>query len=218
MNYTIGIDTSTGLGADYTSMQVLSNIPPFKQVARFRAKWSVIDTGKFAPLLGHFYNTAMIICETNFPGNAVQDALILNSMYPKNYQEESHLDSEQKISGKYGFCTTQPSKWLIIREMQGALKEKSLIINDDLTVEEMGNFVYIENKAQAGAAPGFNDDTVIALMIAFHCATLYPQKIKASRGKNLVYKGRTAQNRAIMKKYHDNITKQTKKLALGRIL
>ena len=184
--YTVGIDTATGLGADYTCMQVLSNRLPFDQVAVFRAKWSVVDAALFANQLGHWYNDALIVVETNYPGNAVQDALIQTYRYPRNYQAEQHLDESPNVSSKYGFTTTQGSKWLLIREMIQAIKDEDIILNDPLTVEEMGSYVYLEDKTKTGAAPGLNDDTVIAIMLAYHGAYLYPQKPKA-RPKSPVF-------------------------------
>ena len=174
--YTIGIDTSTGVSTDYTVMSVLSNRLPFEQVAVFRAKWSVVDSAKFADMLGRYYNDALIVCETNYPGNAVQDALVMTYQYPNNFKLEEHLDEDPGISSKYGFQTTQASKWLLIREFQHALMDKEIILHDKRTVEELGTFIYIEDRTRTGAAAGLNDDMVIAIMLAYHGALIYPQK------------------------------------------
>jgi len=184
--YTIGIDTSTGLSKDWTVMQVLTNTIPHEQVAMFRAKWSVVDSAAFAVQLGLFYNTAMIIVETNYPGNAVQDALIQTYKYPRNYQAEQHLDESPNISSKYGFTTTQASKWLLIREMQEALEKKAIIMNDIVTIDEFGTYVFIEDKSKTGAAQGLNDDCVMAMMLAYHAAMLWPQnKVRKKQPINL---------------------------------
>lgn len=176
--YTVGIDTATGLATDYTAMQVLHNRLPFEQVAVFRAKWSVVDAALFANQLGRWYNDALTIVETNYPGNAVQDALIQTYRYPRNYQAEQHLDESPNISSKYGFTTTQASKWLLIREMISALGSGEIILHDPVTLDELGSYVYIEDKTKTGAAPGLNDDCVMAIMLAYHAAQLYPQRPK----------------------------------------
>ena len=175
--YCLGIDTSTGLGEDYSSLQVLTRTMPFVQVAHFRAKWSVVDVAEVANLMGRFYNDALVVCETNYPGNAVQDALVMTYRYGKCYRAEEHLDEDPRVSSKYGFQTTQAKKWLLIREMQELLLAGNIVIKDPVTIEEMGNFVYIEDKTKTGAAPGFSDDTVMGLMLAAHGCTIYPQKI-----------------------------------------
>jgi len=174
MVYTLGGDASTGLAEDYTCFQILSNTIPFEQVATFRAKWPVNKVSEFANQLGRYYNEALIVMEINYPGNSVQDALLDYYKYPRNYQQETRLDQDMDISDKYGFRTTEASKWLLINEMQLALSEGGIILHDPVTISEMMNFVYMASKCKAGAADGFNDDTVMALMMAYHGAKLYP--------------------------------------------
>lgn len=176
--YTIGIDTATGVGQDYTVMQVLSNRLPFSQDATFRAKLSVVDAAEVAYKLGTFYNDALIVCETNYPGNAVQDALIMQYRYPHNYQAEERLDEDPSISCKYGFKTTQASKWLLIRELEEALKSNDIILRDKNTIEELMNYLYIEDKTKTGAVQGGNDDAAIAVMLAVHGCLLLPVRTK----------------------------------------
>ena len=199
LKYSIGIDTATGVGQDYTVMQVLSNTVPFEQVAMFRAKWSVVDAAKFANDLGHYYNQAMICVETNYPGNAVQDALIQTYRYPRNYQAEQHLDEAPNVSTKYGFQTTQASKWLLIREMQSALKSNEIVLHDRQTLEELGTYVYIEDKSKTGAAQGLNDDCVMGIMLAYHIAMMWPQKLKKPEKRTL--SGDALQHKSLMDKF-----------------
>lgn len=178
MIYTLGVDTATGLGDDYSCVQVLTNSIPFEQVAVFRAKWPVSQFSKFVNDLGRYYNEALNVCEVNYPGNSVQDALLQYYRYPRNYQSETHLDEDIDISSKFGYRTTEGSKWLLIREMQLALAQKEIIINDVVTLDEFRNFVYQASKRNSkrstGAGAGFSDDSVMALMLAYHGAKLYP--------------------------------------------
>lgn len=173
MVYTIGIDAATGLGEDASAIQVLSNTLPYEQVAKFRSKWPVNDVSAFADKLGRFYHEALVVCEINYPGNSVQDALLQYYKYPRNYQDEIRLDEDGGTTTRYGFRTTEPSKWILINETRLALKNEELIINDPDTVEEFRNFVYRDG-LKTGAAEGMNDDEVIALMLAYHGAKLYP--------------------------------------------
>lgn len=93
------------------------------------------------------------------------------------------MDEDPSISAKFGWSTTQTSKWLLIREMQEALRKDEVVINDPQTIDELCNYVYIEDKSKTGAAEGLNDDTVIALMLAFHGAKLNPQSIVTKQHK-----------------------------------
>ena len=174
MTYTMGIDAATGLGDDYSSIQMLTNTIPCEQVAVFRQQIPVNEFTKIVDNTGRFYNEALNVCEINYPGNSVQDALLQFYRYPRNYQPETHLVTNYDITEKFGFRTTEASKWLLINEMQAALEENGIIIHDPVTISEMLNFVYQAAKNKAGAAAGFNDDTVMALMLAYHGAKLYP--------------------------------------------
>ena len=174
MIYTMGIDAATGLGEDYSCAQVLTNTIPCEQVAVFRAQWPVYEFTKHVNMLGLFYNEALNVCEINYPGNSVQEALLQQYKYPRNYQSERHLDEQMDITSKYGFRMTETTKWLVINEMQVALSNEEVIIHDATTISEFMNFVYQSSKRKAGAAAGFNDDTVIAMMLAYHGAKLYP--------------------------------------------
>ena len=204
--YTIGIDTSTGLAKDYSVMQVLTNRMPFEQVAIYRAKESVIDVARMANELGRYYNNAFIVCETNYPGNAVQDALVMTYRYPNNYQAEQHLDESPNVSSKFGFQTTQASKWLIIRETLEALKNEEIIFNDPKTLDEFGTYVYIEDKTKTGAAQGLNDDCVIAFMLALHGCLQRPQKARPRERKP---SEANAQHRRMMQKFIESIRNKT---------
>lgn len=196
-HYAIGIDTATGVATDWTVMEVFTRSQPFEQVAQFRAKCSVLEAGSYANSLGRYYNNALIICETNYPGNAVQDALIQTYQYPWCYQAEQHLDESPNVSSKFGFQTTQASKWMLIREMQGVLKNKEVIIRNNQTIDEFGNYIFIEDRSKTGAAQGLNDDDVIATMLAIHACIIYPKARKRKTDKPSQV---NAQHRALMDK------------------
>lgn len=174
MQYSMGVDSSTGLAEDYSVAQVLTNTAPSEQVAIFRAKVPVNQVSAFVNSLGRFYNEALNICEVNYPGNAVQEALLQYYQYPRNYQPETHLKDEVDISNKYGFRTTELTKWLLIQETQMGLACGGIIIHDLVTISEFENFVYQARRSKAAAAAGFLDDCVMALMFAYHGVKLYP--------------------------------------------
>lgn len=174
MVYTMGIDVSSGLSEDYSVVQVLTNTIPFYQAACFRAKLAVNTVTEWVYKIGKWYNDALAVCEINYPGNSVQDALLQYYQYPRNYQAEQHLHEDPSVSTKYGFRTTETSKWMLIHGLQITLSSREIKINDRETMYEMLNYVYQSGPNKAAAAEGFNDDTVMALMLALHGAKLYP--------------------------------------------
>lgn len=201
--YTIGVDAATGVGADWTVFNVLSNRLPFEQVANYRAKTSVVEAAKDLVELGWYYNTAMLVIETRFPGNAVQDAAILTYRYSNNYRQEEHLDADPNISDKFGICTTESIKWLLINGLQEVLKNNELVLNCSHTIDEILNFVYKEDRSKTGAAVGLNDDEAISLMLAVRGAKIYPQKPKPKQRPTL--SADVAQQRVLMEKFMDEI-------------
>jgi len=201
--YTIGVDGATGVGADWTAFNVISNRRPFEQVARYRAKVDTVVGPKAMVDLGHYYNNALLVIETRFPGNTYADAAAITYKYPRIYRKEEHLDSDPNVSDKFGIATTQADKWLLIRELTEELAADSIILNDYITINEILNYIYIEDKSKTGAVAGLNDDCLIALMLAVHGAILYPQKSRSKKKKTLT--GEIAQHRAIMDKFMDGI-------------
>ena len=185
MAYTVGIDASTGLADDYTCVQVVANAIPFEQVATFRERWPINEIAAMVDKIGRYYNEALIVCEINYPGNSVQDMLLEFYRYPRNYQSEIKLDEKSDVTSKYGFRTTENSKWLLIHELLLSMQQDEIIIHDSTTLNEMRNFVYKESSRKSGAASGFNDDTVMALMLAHHGAKLYPFRIRREPEKKI---------------------------------
>jgi hypothetical protein len=208
--YVVGIDTATGLGKDYTSMQVFSSrLPRFRQVAHFRAKLGVTAAADMADMLGRYYNNALIIPEANHCGCAVIDGLMQTFRYPRLYQGEQHLDEDPDVSAKIGFYTTESSKWMLIRQMESALIDNKVELFCEITLTELGQFVYLEDKSKTGAPSGFNDDTVIAAMLALHACILYPQAARVTKiVRNL--SGEAMQQRAMMDRFHEQMFKDSK--------
>lgn len=183
--YTIGVDAATGFGKDFTSIQVWSNRIPFEQVCWLRSK--IINTveGSDAMVrMGKYYNDALLVIESRHPGNAYVDNALDVYHYKNVYQREKHLHEETGLDRRYGICTTDADKHLLINTMKRSMENPDgaqVIFHDPLTVEEFMNFVYIEDKRKTGAAQGFNDDTVMAAMLAVHGCSMYPQEPKAKK-------------------------------------
>jgi hypothetical protein len=192
----MGIDASTGLDNDFSAAQIFCNCLPFEQVAILRIKAPVNDFTRMCNLLGRLYNNAFNVCEINYPGNSVQDQLNEFYEYPNSYRPEEHLDIDPNVSDKFGFRTSEASKWLLINEFQLALERRDIILHDPVTISEFYNFVYVGSKRKAGAAEGFCDDTVMSAMLAYHGAKLYPmvrpkpvvRKVPVSREAQQIWK------------------------------
>ncbi len=183
MRYTIGVDGATGFGADYTSIQVFSNRIPFEQVAWFRHKRITTVKGSEVLInLAKYYNNAFIVPETRQPGNAYVDNLIEVYAYGNIFRRKQVLDEDPTVSTKYGICTTEADKHLLINLSKSLLENPDgpqVKFRDEITLTEFLNYIYIEDKNKTGAGEGFNDDTVMAAMLALtYGCSLRPQAPK----------------------------------------
>ena len=178
--YTIGLDAATGFGNDYTSIQIFSNRMPFEQVAWLRDKRiTTVKGSEITYALAKYYNNAFIVPETRFPGNAYVDNLIEVYAYGNIFRRKQVLDEDPTVSTKYGICTTEADKHLLINQTKSLMENPDgpqVIFHDPVTLNEFCNFVYIEDKRKTGGTEGFNDDTVIATMLALHGCALRPQE------------------------------------------
>lgn len=180
VRYTLGLDAATGFGADYTAIQVFNNRIPFEQVAWFRNKYVTTVKGSEVMIaLAKYYNNAFIVPETRFPGNAYVDNAIEVYGYGNIFRRKQVLDEDPSVSSKYGICTTEADKHLLINQGKSLMENSDgsqVIFHDPVTLNEFCNFVYKEDKNKTGAGEGFFDDTVIATLLALHGCLLYPQK------------------------------------------
>lgn len=178
--YTIGLDAATGFGNDYTSIQVFSNRMPFEQVAWLRNKRiTTVKGSEVTYALAKYYNNAFIVPETRHPGNAYVDNLIEVYGYGNIFRRKQVLDEDPTVSTKYGICTTEADKHLLINQTKSLMENPDgaqVIFHDPVTLNEFCNFVYIEDKRKTGGGEGFNDDTVIGAMLALYGCALRPQE------------------------------------------
>ncbi len=180
--YTIGVDAATGFGADYTSIQVFGNRMPFEQKAWLRNKRITTVKGSEVMIaLAKYYNNAFIVPETRHPGNAYVDNAIEVYGYGNIFRRKQVLDEDPTVSSKYGICTTEADKHLLINQTKALMEApdgSQVIFHDPVTLNEFCNFVYIEDKRKTGAGEGFHDDTVMGVMLALHGCSLFPQQAK----------------------------------------
>ncbi len=188
--FSIGCDAATGVLGDYTSLQVFSHRVPYEQVAWFHSnRISTVEGSRVMVEMGHFFNEAQLVIETNYPGNAYQDNALENYMYPNLYSEETHLQQDVKFSKTYGIKTTEWSKALLINEMKALVEHKDykekyvpqIIFHDPFTLQSFTDFVYLEDKSKTGAISGCIDDPVMGAMLAVRGCNQKPQEARDTR-------------------------------------
>lgn len=212
--YTIGLDAATGFGNDYTSIQVFSNRIPFEQVAWVRNKRiTTVKGSEVLYALAKYYNSAFIVPETRHPGNAYVDNLIEVYGYGNIFRRKQVLDEDPAVSTKYGICTTEADKHLLINQAKTLMENPDgpqVIFHDPVTLNEFCNFVYIEDKRKTGAGEGFNDDTVMAAMLALYGCALRPQEERVSVKQYNRQDEDIAQRQHLMQNHWDRLVGQNK--------
>lgn len=182
--YVIGADPSRALEGDYACAQVL-NRRTWEQCAVFRDRntepWTFAEQ---LILLGRWYNSAIIACETT-GGGAGTNGVLLNRAYPNVYIHRKTGDIKGQMQTTYGWVTNAQTKPEAIGNLKSAVTEAAkpdnytrgfgLRLHDHETYSEMVNYVSTNSRGQFEPAdPNGHDDTVMALAIALTVAFYEP--------------------------------------------
>jgi hypothetical protein len=209
LKYTIGLDAATGFGADYTSIQVWSNRIPFEQVAwLWNKRTTTVIGSEVMVALARYYNNAFIVPETRYPGNAYVDNAIEKYGYGRIYQKRQTLDENPSESSKYGICTTETDKHLLVnnfKELTEGVDGPQIIFHDENTIYEFCNYVYLEDKDKMGGGEGFHDGTVMGALLALYGCSLHPQAPKPKIEKYDAENEDAAHMRYLQQKHRESL-------------
>lgn len=169
-NYFITVDTSRGVGGDYSAFTVVDTTQyPFSVVAKYRSN-------KISPLLypnvihkvAKDYNNALVLIEINDIGQQVADILYSDLEYENMIWVGSDSKYGQYLSssGKnahLGVRTTKQIKRIGCSTLKALVEENKLLIFDKDIISELSTF--IERGGSFEADEGYNDDLVMTLVI-----------------------------------------------------
>ena len=165
--YDIGVDTADGLeDGDWSVAEVISR-KTGEQVAEYRAKIGPFDYADVLYSLGQYYQWAQIGVEVNGIGFATNDKL-QKLAYPSLYIWRYRGKAVPELSKFSGWKTQPDSKNLMVSLVNNELRHDRLVIHSQVLLNEMR--VFCAQATEMGftyrAAPGYNDDAVMALCIA----------------------------------------------------
>lgn len=176
--YAIGADIAEGLDTgDYSFVQVI-DMQTLEQVARWRGHISPENFVHVLYQLGKYYNDAYLAPERNFHGIGVV-AKLRDLKYPRLYYDRDKAEQALTTSGsssgrkKFGWDTNKKTKPIMIQELSSFIRDKHIILNDNITIDELITYVYNDDGSTA-AMGGCFDDSVISLAIALQVATTRP--------------------------------------------
>lgn len=159
----------TRIGNDYACAQVF-NRHTLEQVATYRARVEPGGFGQELYKLGLYYNTALVSSEVEGPSSTAIGVL-LGMNYPRLYRRERPDNTPGKQKGDiWGWMTTTQSKGFMMGVVKKYLADRSLILHDSQTFEEMRDYITDEdNKMRPADEEHGHDDTVMALAQALAC-------------------------------------------------
>lgn len=169
--YSIMVDTSRGVGGDYSAFTVIDVTEiPYKVVGKYR-------NNKISPLLypniiykiAKDYNDAYILVEVNDNGQQIADILHSELEYENIFRIGSDAKKGQFISigfkGKtlLGVRTTKQVKRIGCSNLKTLVESKKLQIFDKDIISELSTF--IEQRGSYAADEGYHDDLVMTLVL-----------------------------------------------------
>lgn len=190
--YVVAVDASSGAGADYSAVQVIS-VEELEQVAEWQGKIDPDKLAEVAFLLACIYNGAMLAPEiTGGWGFAVVkrvQAMIGNwqgspKSKPTIYTRPIVDRLSQKFTDRIGWDTNVKSRGQMLDVLEQTLRDGSLTIHGLRTLAELSAFALPDRIGEVGdyrsprAQKGAHDDLVIALAIGVAVATKLPRNQK----------------------------------------
>ena len=168
--YFTTVDTSRGVGGDYSAFTVVDTTSyPFKVVAKYR-------DNKISPLLyptvvqkvSKDYNNAYILVEINDIGQQVAD-IIHNDLEYENMiwvGSDSRYGQVLSSSGRHsvlGLRTTKQVKRIGCATLKSLVEESKLLVFDKDIISEFSTF--IEHAGTFQADEGYHDDLAMTLVL-----------------------------------------------------
>jgi hypothetical protein len=176
--YIIGADVSLGVSQD-SSVGVVLNTK--KEVCALYRN-NTIDPSSFGDVLfylGRYYNNALLAVESNSMGIATLSRL--TQMEYQNLYYQTKIANVSKEEGtRVGWRTTSSSKSAIISFLKNAIENEEIWIPSRVIISELMSYV-ADDTGKTNAAPGFYDDTVIALAIALEVYRTHRDRLTTNR-------------------------------------
>lgn len=166
--YFVGGDPAHLGGHDYAVIQVI-NRRTYEQVAVWRGKIDPVTFADELVKIARYYNMAWLSSEVEGPGYATIGKLLATD-YPHIWRHRWADKIPGKVSQSHGWSSNWQRKQWAIDTLVKLVLDRSLEIHDNVTYEEMKNYVNLRpGEYGPGMADGY-DDTVMALAIACICS------------------------------------------------
>lgn len=168
-SYVLVADVARGDGKDNSVFHII-DIDSVEAVAEYQGKISTEDFANLIMSSGKEYGNCMVVIENNNLGFSVSEKIIAAG-YPNIYYSTKgsaeyidQISADGATNTVPGFTTSHKTRPLIIAKLEEFIRNKTLKINSNRTVNELDTFIWSYGRAQA--MQGYNDDLVMSLAIA----------------------------------------------------
>jgi len=166
-HYCIGADVGEGLADGDAGCGVVLDRASGEQVAELHGR---VSPERFAILLnalGRYYRGAEIGVERNNHGHSTLNTLRNVCLYPLLYYHTAYDSGHGKPRAvQLGWPTNSATKPILTDDLAEAINTGSLLVRNQLLVNEAMTFV-LDDNGNAGAQPGKFDDRIMAAGIAW---------------------------------------------------
>jgi hypothetical protein len=162
--YILMCDFGEGVGLDYNTIQVMDITagPPWKEVA-------VYEDNEIAPSempyvierIGKFYNTGLVIGETNNIGIGILDDL----NYDLEYENIFYGDNDH-----FGIKMTKASKKTGNHRLKSNVEDGNLLVQDEGTISQFSTYVKVRDSYQAEEETDHDDLVTPLVLFSFFMA------------------------------------------------
>lgn len=172
--YVVAGDPTHTVYGDLACIQVFNRFT-FEQVAVWHGHIDPVPFAQKLVELGFYYNTALINCEMEGPGYATIGA-IMQLNYPNvwRYRRADQIPGRVQRN-TYGWSTNYQRKHWAISQVIWLLGENRIRIHDEITYNQMSEYVVLNGGEMGPAENTGYDDAVMALAIGIASTITEPQ-------------------------------------------
>ena len=160
---------------DYSAFHII-DIEECKQIGEFKAQIGTKEFGHMLVAIATEYNNALLVIENaNIGWNTIQ--VVIDKNYDNLYYSpkgDAATNADVFLAKGYdtvdtskmvpGFTMSMKTRPMTIGKLDAYLRDKSIIIQGQRTLEEMKTFIWLNGKPEAQS--GYNDDLVMSLATA----------------------------------------------------
>lgn len=160
--YVLGVDPATGVGADYSVIQVLRIIDgeSIEQVATYRYnKISLTNFTEIVISVSDYYNNAKMIIENNLGGESVCEAI----WYTYENENLVHFEND-----KLGIRATTKTKFAAVMNMKRYIENGWVVLRDKDTIDELSRYIEVKKGQFSAGGSKQHDDLVAGLYWALY--------------------------------------------------